>query len=320
MKFLLTIAALFITTLCFSQKQNVYFLKNNGMYVETRDSADYIRIISEPDSASTLYNVSEFYIGGKQRLIGKSITVDPPRYEGKCLSYFPNGLKMSIANFTNGARSGLQYRFFPNGKPYLVEEFAVDGQPDNRFRDYQIKACYDSLGTTLAENGNGYVKIYDDDFKAIFEEGAIKDGKHEGNWKGYESKRKVTFFENYSDGKLVSGTAKYDDGSTSTYSNSRGTQPEFKGGIPSFGQYLSANIRYPNDERRSGIEGRVILTFIVEKDGSVSDVRVSKSASPGLDEEALRVIKKSAHWIPGTLYGKPVRVAYSVPVSFKLEK
>src|ERR1700761_9612745 len=104
MKLLLTIGSVFIATLCFAQKQNVYFLKNNGRYVEVRDSADYMRIVREPDSASTLYNVFEFYMDGKRKLVGKSITVDPPRYEGQCISYFSSGIKRGLANFVKGAR------------------------------------------------------------------------------------------------------------------------------------------------------------------------------------------------------------------------
>jgi len=318
MKFLVTIIVLFSTTLCLAQKQNVYFLKNDGRYVEVRDSADYIRIIREPDSASTLYNVFEYYMNGKRRLIGKSITVDPQRFEGECITYFPNGVKMSIVNYVKGARSGPEYDFFPNGKPYLVKEFAADGQPDSYFKQYYLKACYDSVGTALVENGNGYAKIYDGDFKNIFEEGGIKNGRHDGECRGYDKKRNATFSEIYSNEKLVSGTAKYEDGSTSDYTGSRARAPEFEGGVVAFGRYLGDNIKYPDLERRNGVSGRVILSFVVEKDGSVSDVKVSKSVSQGLDKEAVRVIKKSAHWVPGTAYGRAVRVAYNVPVNFKL--
>lgn len=319
MKHLLTIVASFIAAQCLAQKENVYFLRNTGKYVEVRDSADYMRIVREPDSASNLYNVFEFYMNGKRKLVGKSATVDPPRYEGQCITYFPSGIKRGLANFVKGARVGSEYSFFPNGKPYLIKEFTADNQPDSYFRDYSITACYDSLGTTLVENGSGYAKMYDGDFKGITEEGAVKNGRRDGDWKGTDKKQGADFAENYSNGKLTSGTAKYADGSTTTYTGSRTTSPQFKGGTAAFGQYLGDNIRYPDYERRNDIHGRVILSFVVEKDGSVSDIKVSKSVSPGLDNEALRVIKKSAHWVPGTVYGKPVRVVYSVPVNFQLQ-
>jgi hypothetical protein len=103
MKRLLFLAAILWATGCFSQRQNVYFLKNNGKYVSQRDSADYIRIVREPDSASVLYNVFEFYLNGTQKLLGKSKTIDPPRYEGQCLEYYANGTKESITNYQTGS-------------------------------------------------------------------------------------------------------------------------------------------------------------------------------------------------------------------------
>jgi len=79
MKLSFTVIFLLIGGLCLAQKRNVYFLKNDGRYVVTRDSADYIRIVSEPDSGSALYNVAEGYLSGKRKLTGKSSAIDPPR-------------------------------------------------------------------------------------------------------------------------------------------------------------------------------------------------------------------------------------------------
>src|ERR1700712_1289985 len=114
MKFLSTLTALLFTTLCFAQRQNVYFLKNNGKYVAVRDSADYVRVVREPDSASVLYKVFEFYLNGKPKLIGHSEKIDPPKYEGQCLSYYASGVKKSITNYKDGLKVGSEYEFYPN--------------------------------------------------------------------------------------------------------------------------------------------------------------------------------------------------------------
>jgi TonB family protein len=87
-----------------------------------------------------------------------------------------------------------------------------------------------------------------------------------------------------------------------------------------FYQYIKNNIQYPKEAAENGIEGRVIVEFVVETDGSVSNVTVIKSAYPILDKEAIRIIKSSPKWIPGTQRGKPTRVRFSFPVVFKLEK
>ena len=94
--------------------------------------------------------------------------------------------------------------------------------------------------------------------------------------------------------------------------------PQFPGGMAGMMQYLSSNIRYPEDAREAGTQGRVIVSFVVEKDGSISNARVTKPTYSSLDDEALRVISAMPKWMPGKQNGEAVRVKYSVPVSFRL--
>ncbi|MGN8072268.1 energy transducer TonB [Mucilaginibacter sp. SG564] len=94
--------------------------------------------------------------------------------------------------------------------------------------------------------------------------------------------------------------------------------PEFPGGLEKFGSYLGKSIRYPAVARENGTQGRVICTFVVEKDGSLTDIKVTRGIGSGCDEEAVRVLKNSPHWKPGIQNGRPVRVQYSVPISFTL--
>lgn len=91
------------------------------------------------------------------------------------------------------------------------------------------------------------------------------------------------------------------------------------GGVQGFYKYLAQNIRYPDDAKKKNIQGKVFLTFIVEKDGSITDVKVLRGVSPDIDAEAVRVISNSPKWNPGLLNGKPVRVQYVVPLSFALQ-
>jgi protein TonB len=95
--------------------------------------------------------------------------------------------------------------------------------------------------------------------------------------------------------------------------------PEFPGGAAALMKWLSDNIKYPAIAEENGIQGRVICTFVVERDGSVSDVQVARSIDPSLDKEAMRVLKKMPKWIPGRQNGAAVRVKYTVPVTFKLQ-
>ena len=95
--------------------------------------------------------------------------------------------------------------------------------------------------------------------------------------------------------------------------------PEFPGGEEALYKYLAENIKYPVMAKNNKIEGRVYITFVIEKDGTVSDAKVLRSVNEELDAEALRVINAMPKWKPGTQRGVPVRVQYNIPISFKLQ-
>lgn len=96
--------------------------------------------------------------------------------------------------------------------------------------------------------------------------------------------------------------------------------PEFPGGTTAMMEYIAKNLRYPAKAHQAGIQGRVIASFIVEKDGSISKPGIMRSVNPDLDAEAIRVLSAMPKWKPGTQRGKEVRVRYTVPVNFKLNK
>lgn len=94
--------------------------------------------------------------------------------------------------------------------------------------------------------------------------------------------------------------------------------PSFPGGNAALMNYLSQNIKYPVIAEENGIQGRVIVQFVVGKDGHISDVRVAKSVDPSLDKEAVRVVRGMPRWIPGKQNGQAVTVRYTLPVTFRL--
>ena len=96
------------------------------------------------------------------------------------------------------------------------------------------------------------------------------------------------------------------------------TMPEFKGGNAARIKYLQNNLKYPTMARESGIQGKVFVTFVVERDGSITDVKVLRGIGGGCDEEAVRVIKGMPRWSVGKQRGKPVRVQFNMPIVFKL--
>lgn len=95
--------------------------------------------------------------------------------------------------------------------------------------------------------------------------------------------------------------------------------PMFPGGDGALMSYLSSNIHYPTVAAENGVQGRVVVGFVVERDGSITDVNVLRSVDPSLDREAMRVVKSMPKWTPGKQNGSAVRVKYQVPVTFRLQ-
>ena len=94
--------------------------------------------------------------------------------------------------------------------------------------------------------------------------------------------------------------------------------PEYPGGLEAMYQFIAANLQYPELAKENNIQGRVYISFVVEKDGTLSDYKIVHDIGGGCAAAAIEVVKKMPKWKPGEVEGKPVRVQYNLPVSFKL--
>jgi len=94
--------------------------------------------------------------------------------------------------------------------------------------------------------------------------------------------------------------------------------PEFPGGEAAFGKFLQINIRYPAEDHKNKVQGKVYVQFVVERDGSLTDMKILRSPSETMSAETIRVLQLSPKWHPGIQHGKPVRVQYTVPINFSL--
>jgi len=95
--------------------------------------------------------------------------------------------------------------------------------------------------------------------------------------------------------------------------------PEYPGGMMAMMEFLQKNMKYPADAEKQKVQGKVMVSFIVETNGSISDVKVMKNAFPSLDAEAIRVVKAMPRWTPGKQKGKVVRVHFSLPITYRLK-
>jgi TonB family protein len=143
-------------------------------------------------------------------------------------------------------------------------------------------------------------------------------GKEIGTSKWYFDNGQMSAEEIYDNGKFVKGTFWDSDGKRNKKIKVPEQMPEYKGGQNGLMKYLVKSLRYPADARENGIEGRVVLQFIIGTDGSVTDCVIVKKIYPSLDEEALRVVKSMTQWKPGFQHSIPVSVRYTLPIVFRL--
>jgi TonB family protein len=292
-----------------------YYVKNNGAWalpVNSKDSADFYRVILPPDTNTdkNLFVVNDFYMNGKPKMKGRSTNKNiHVILQGISIEFYPNGQRKSVRNFVKGKPVGNITKYFPNGKLYMA------GSLDTN-RNLTVTECRDSSGKILAEKGNGQFIKYSDDFKKILAEGRIVDGLEEGEWHGHQSDS-IKYICTYERGFVKKGIS-YDNRGKEYPFTAAGVAPMFKGGMDEFYKFIGNNVHYPKEAKRNNIQGKVFLSFVINRDGTLSDVKVIRGIGGGCDEESVRVLKMSPPWRPGIQFGIPVRVVYTLPLSFAL--
>jgi len=229
---------------------------------------------------------------------------------GSCIEFYENGKRKSIKNYVDGMQTGDFSEYYPNGRLYVNGEYNPDGGKI-------IKEARDSTGKIIASEGTGNMIIYTKDFKKIAEEGPIVNGVEDGEWHGMSADSGKSVL-NYKNG-VFQNSKTFDKHGLIYPDNLALKEPAFPGGIEHFYSFLAKNMRYPAVAKENNIQGRVYVSFNVERDGSITNVHVARGAGSGLDEEAMRVIKLSPKWEPGMQGGIPVRAEYTVPITFTLK-
>ena len=322
MKYLIIgLLSVFISSTTQAQKkQNVYYFNQQDVEVLNPDSSTYSRIIQEPDSGSTFYNLIEFYKDGKVKTRGKVSEFIPNLiYQETLIRNHPNGKKANISNYKNGVLKDSEYLYYENG--FLKEERLY---LENKEKTYNPKRIiYKTISFNnpqgkefLNENGSGDFNLEHEN--GNWEKGSYANGLKVGTWQSFDNKENEAYTDNYQDGLYISGKTTNANGETLSYFEIE-KKPEFKGGLNEFGKFLGKNLRYPKIASKAKIQGRVYVNFIVEKDGTLSDIKVGKGLSVEIDAEALRVINLSPQWNPGLQRGKLVRVSYTLPILFQLD-
>lgn len=224
----------------------------------------------------------------------------------------------------------------------------IDG---NKTKDPQLAATYsitttDSLTIPVRKNEKTYNMddklIHEKNFVIVQEENkkpkTVLDGlsrnwdlsgylkseieyvnnRFHGDLKTYWPDGKLKRKDQYADGKFISGTC-YDSLGLKINHFPYEQMPRFPGGDQMLFNYLGSSVRYPVSAQKAGIQGRVIVQFVVDTEGKIINLKVVRGVQYDLDNEAMRVVRNMPDWIPGKVDGEPVKVRYTLPVNFKLQ-
>ena len=275
-------------------------------------------------------SVKAYYLSAKDENQASHSSEAVFQVNGKLLAYFEygannkaslikkydlNGMVRDLHIISDSAN--LHLSWYDNGQIRTVTE-----TPTSKANDYREKLfvnAWSKDGVQVVKDGDGYwsalSRMYDG--KLLLEEGAVLAGIKNGKWRGKWTDSTLHYEETYEKGVFKEGVA-YENGQKRSYEQPV-VHPQFKGGMNKFYKFLGENIRYPVEASRRGVMGRVMLSFTVCEDGSMCDYKVEKGVGFGLNEEALRVVKKmDGLWQPGSLRGKVVPVKYDLPINFQL--
>lgn len=228
--------------------------------------------------------------------------------DGEFSYFYENGNKKSKITFIKNKVVGKSESWYANGNPKEIGLHTIISDKE----EYSMIDFWDKNNIKTVINGNGNFKYEDEIAK---EAGKFVDGKKDGTWTGNSKVFKIEFTENYVLGKLINGKSTDLNGQIYNYETVE-LLPQPKKGIKDFYKFVGKKFKVPNVK---DLAGRLILKFVVEKDGSINDIIVVKSIGYGADEEGIRVLKKYANWNSGKIRGINVRCTYQLPISIQAQ-
>lgn len=208
--------------------------------------------------------------------------------------------------------------YYLNGKIKTIGAYDIDS-PTNKqgyFKNFDEDGFIESEGNYVNNKSEGLHKSYKAK-GALWLERELTNGKNNGELKTYFTTGTIKRIEHYNNGVFVDGKCFATTGSDTTFYPYE-EMPEFIGGETALYKFLEKNVKYPKAARKAYVEGTVRVRFVVDTDGTVTDIKVKKQGNKYLDEEAIRVVSLSPRWKPGKIEGKEVKVYYAIPIKFLL--
>lgn len=304
---LLLLFILFFPVYLFSQGENDKIIYLDSTFRKTNmENHVYYRIVRDYNLEQESYKIEEFYKSGILKSSGTSSQNINYKYNGVVSTFYENKTLESETNYRDGQPDGNYFSCHPNGKKATEGEFILDEFSKYNQKILKIKQYWDSNGVQKVKDSNGILEEVNSDYYAT---GEIKNGLKNGNWNGLDRKLKISFSENFANGKFISGISTDKDSIKHSY-NEVEQRPSPKKGINHFYTFVGKKFK-----SKTNGTGKIILSFIIEKNGEINEIEVLKGIDNELDKEAIRVLNLYSDWQPGKYRGINVRVLYSLPIS-----
>ena len=261
---------------------------------------------------------SDYFLDGTLQMTGQYKSSKGKKKDGYFVFYRENGSKKNEGVFENNKRIG-EWTFYNTLGVITSKSEYISNHKEGTWSSYYAGKELKETGVyNDKENKEGIWTGYYENGTKHFE-GRYVNGNKEGNWTWYHTNEQICSEEVYLKDERISFKYSKRDGSKMPENSPFMESPEFVGGLDSLYSYLSSSTEYPEKAIDNNIQGKVIVYFIVEKSGDIVGVKISKSADPLLDEEALRVVRDMADWTPGKVHNLPARIGFNLPIVFDLQ-
>lgn len=295
------------TNISIGKKDKLVYL-DSTLNETTQDNYSYYRIIKNYLEEKDLYKINDFYKSGATKMAGTSITRDGFLKEGEFTFYYESGSKKAVINYVKSIPHKKCSEWYENGNQKLEGEYVKNEK--TFLGELKIYQFWDSNFSHKVVDGNG---VYEEIRENFFASGKVKDGFKDGLWEGYDKKLGITFVENYNNRKLILGVSTDLNKVEHNYTEIE-RRPEPQKGIQHLGGYFARNFIVPNVQ---GLEGKMYVKFVIEKDGSVTDIKVLKDVGYGSAMKVMKVASTYKGWIPGEQRGVNVRSIFVFPITIK---
>jgi TonB family protein len=278
--------------------------------LSNEDNYVLLRILKNYYSNSDQCEVYDYYKSGKLKMAGT--LKDKYRYvkTGNFVSYYENGNKESIVHYVDNMPIGKFYSWYEKGAKEIVGEFLKPRtNPNKPF--LRIDQYWSRIGIQRVVDGNGH---FQDEDITSFSEGEMRNGFKNNEWSGNDFGDKTTFTEKYKEGELVSGIS-IDSVQASHSYKELFTPPKPLKGDKHFVKYIYDNIVVPFEEDHNHPKGKMIIEFVVDRNGWINHVKVLQGVGYGLDEEAVRIMRNYDQWKPAEKRGIKFDTVFTIPIN-----